>query len=161
MTDTQTTEAPTSKPARTCAAAWLLGNRTNLTLCRFGLLLLRLAVGAIFVAHGLQKCFPLWGSAGFAGAEGAAMGTGLEPVVLWAVLLVVAELGGGALLLLGLATRIGAAMTGAVMIVALATVHAEDSLLATHVQQMLLVASVVLVVAGGGMLSVWSGRRKR
>ena len=151
-------EAPPSDTAGSAVLGWLFGNRANPIAAGIALLLLRLAVGGIMLIHGLQKVTPLWGSKGFAQAKGAAAATGLEPALLWAVLLVIAEVGGWLTLLLGLATRVGAALVAAVMVIALLTVHAQDGFFATHVQQMLLVASVALLLAGGGVLGLGPGR---
>ncbi len=151
----------TDKGKCATACGWLLGNRSNPKLISLGLLLLRLMLGAIFIVHGLRKVTPLWGSKGFVGAKGAAAGAGMQPTVLWAVLLVIGELGGGILLVLGIGTRIGAAMIAFAMAVALLTVKADAGFLATHLQQMLLVASVTLLLTGGGALSVWPGRMGR
>lgn len=70
----------------------------------YGLAALRLCVGAVFLAHGLQK-FGLWGSPGLAGTATLLAGLGLAPAYPLAVLTAVAELAGGGLLLLGALTR--------------------------------------------------------
>jgi len=70
----------------------------------YGPAALRLCVGAVFLAHGLQK-FGLWGSPGLAGTATLLAGFELAPAYPLAVLTAVAELAGGVLLILGGLTR--------------------------------------------------------
>lgn len=75
----------------------------------FGLLVIRLAVGGLAIAHGLQK-FGLLGGPGIDGFAKAltAMGfTSQTTLLAWVTAL--AEVGGGTLLVLGLFTPLGAA----------------------------------------------------
>lgn len=123
------------------------------------LLVLRLTVGAIFIFHGSQKAFAAWGGPGFHGVVNMLGPDGLNfplPEV-QAALLVTGELGGGILLVLGFATRIGGVLTAIVMIVALLTRHRADHFAGLHAQHMLLAASVALTLAGAGRISVWPG----
>lgn len=75
----------------------------------WGLLVLRIALGAIFIVHGLPK---LKNPAGIAGAIGAPAGMGLA--------LGLAETLGGLSVLLGLLTQLGAL---AIMVVMLGALH--------------------------------------
>src|SRR5215216_6575263 len=70
----------------------------------YGLLLLRLFVGAAFFGHGTQKLFGWWGGYGPQGTGGFFASQGYRYGVPMAVLAGLAEAGGGALLALGLAT---------------------------------------------------------
>ena len=139
---------------------WLLGNATSLTACWTALTFLRLVLGVIFVAHGAQKAFGWFGGQGFAGTVSWVRDTLHFPAaVLFAVLLIIAELGGGICLILGMATRIAGALIVLVMFVALMTVHHGQGFFETHLQQMILAVSLALIVAGGGGLSLLSANK--
>jgi putative oxidoreductase len=71
----------------------------------YGPAALRLCVGAVFVAHGLQKLFGLWGGQGLDGTAAMLASWGLTPAQPLAILVGAGELGGGALLIIGLLTR--------------------------------------------------------
>lgn len=91
-----------------------------------GLLILRVVVGGLLIGHGTQKLFGWFGGAGFhRTAEGfAAMG--FRPGRPFAAAAGLGEAAGGALLLFGLATPIGAAAIVGVMTVAIVSVHLEN-----------------------------------
>lgn len=91
----------------------------------FSLLPVRLALGWIFIAHGGQKLFGLWGGMGLQGFAGSLEGLGLKPAVFWAILAGCAEFFGGLAVLLGLFARWGAFFIGIVMAVAVAKIHAS------------------------------------
>jgi putative oxidoreductase len=71
----------------------------------YGPAALRLCVGAVFVSHGLQKLFGMWGGQGLDGTTAMIASWGLNPAYPLAILAGVAELAGGALLILGGLTR--------------------------------------------------------
>src|SRR6187551_3788477 len=83
------------------------------------LLVLRLAVGAVFIAHGAQKVF-VYGLAGTGGSF-ADMGVPLAEIAGPVVGLV--ELIGGVFLVIGLATRLVGAALAVNMLVATLLVH--------------------------------------
>ncbi len=96
-----------------------------------GLLVLRLVVGLLFVGHGAQKLFGIWGGHGLRGTAGFFEGIGLKPGHLHASAAGVLEFGGGALLALGLLTPVAATMLIAVMTAAVISVHYPKGLWAT------------------------------
>jgi putative oxidoreductase len=70
----------------------------------YGPTALRLSVGAVFVAHGLQKLLGMWGGPGFAGTVHMVQGLGFGYAYPLAILLVLIELAGGGLLFIGWGT---------------------------------------------------------
>jgi len=86
-------------------------------------LVMRLALGLVFFAHGGQKVLGWWGGYGASATIQGFAKMGLPPVV--TVLIMAAELGGGILLILGFLTRLAALGIGCVMAGALFLVHAK------------------------------------
>lgn len=86
-------------------------------------LLLRLTIGGLFAGHGLQKLAGWFGGHGPDGTGAFFEQVGLRPGRAQAVAAGAAELGGGTLLALGLATPAAAGMLTAVMANAVRRVH--------------------------------------
>jgi putative oxidoreductase len=84
-----------------------------------GLLVLRLALGAVFFGHGMQKLFGVFGGPGLSGFAGYLTAQGYRHVGLLAGVTAVTELLGGTLVLLGLLTPLAAAGLLGVMISAI------------------------------------------
>lgn len=74
-----------------------------------GLLLLRLGVGALLIAHGLRKVFGWWGGSGLNGFHSILDQRGFKYADILTYVGVTAELGTGVLLVLGLLTPLAAA----------------------------------------------------
>ena len=89
----------------------------------FGPVALRIAVGVVFVAHGAQKLFGIWGGGGPSGTAAFFAQLGLSPAFLLALLVGFVELGGGLLLLAGAFTLYAAIALTIDMIVAVWKVH--------------------------------------
>jgi putative oxidoreductase len=89
----------------------------------FGLLVVRLAVGLVFAAHGAQKLFGWWGGPGMDRWTGVIEGMGVRPPRLWATISSLNELLGGVLLAIGLLTPVAAAVVVAQSAVIVARVH--------------------------------------
>lgn len=86
------------------------------------LLLIRLPLGAIFIAHGSQKALGLFGGHGAAATIREFEETmGIPPV--FTILAMFAELGGGVGILLGCLTRLSALGAASVMAMAMYKVH--------------------------------------
>jgi len=121
-------------------------------------LVLRVAAGVIFAAHGAQKLFGLFGGYGLEGTGQWMESIGLAPGYLMAVLAGSAEFFGGLALLLGLLVRPSALVLAFTMAVAIATVHLEKGLFMANdgyeFGLALLAISVALVLSGGGRLSL-------
>lgn len=89
----------------------------------WGVTLLRLTVGAVFVAHGLPKLFgPMWGTSPEGTVALFAL-VGLQPAPLLAVTVGIVELCGGLALFLGAFTRLMSALLAIIMAVAIWKVH--------------------------------------
>lgn len=121
----------------------------------YGLLLLRLVVGALFAAHGAQKLFGWFdgggprGTARFFGSLGYRM-----PAVL-AVVVGLAEVGGGLLLAAGFLTPLAAFLLATVMLNAIATAVWPKGLLGGwELELTLLTVVVALTATGPGRLSL-------
>src|ERR1051326_6340990 len=88
-----------------------------------GLLILRLVIGLIVVAHGFQKLFGWWGGPGMKGWVGAMNRMRIRPPVPWAWISALAEVFGGLGLVVGLLTPLPSLAIAASMLVAIALVH--------------------------------------
>jgi putative oxidoreductase len=87
------------------------------------MLVLRVGIGTIFVAHGLQKAFGWWGGPRWEGWKGFVASLGPRPAAMWASISLLAELGGGLALIAGLLVPLAAAGLVAQTIVLLIKVH--------------------------------------
>jgi len=129
----------------------------------FGLTVLRLCVGAVFVAHGAQKLFGVWGGAGLDRTASMLAGLGLPYPFPFAVLLGATEFAGGILLMLGGLTQWVAIALAIDMGVAIWKVHYANGFFLTsnsgrgqgsEYALVLLGALVCLMLTGPGSLSV-------
>ncbi len=121
--------------------------------------LIRFFTGLILMPHGAQKLFGWFGGRGLvATGEGFAKGLGLEPGVFFALLVGGTEFFGGLCLAIGLFTRIAAAGTVIIMVVAIFAVHLGNGFFASKggYEFALLWGIVALAIffRGGGELSV-------
>ncbi|HXR11049.1 MAG TPA: DoxX family protein [Gaiellaceae bacterium] len=123
----------------------------------YGLLLLRVAVGGVFFAHGAQKLFGWWGGGGLRGTAGWLGSAGFRPPLLMALLVAVAE-SSGALLALGLATPFAAFAVASAMVVAVGSVHWKNGFFSGNggyeFNLVLWSAAVALAATGPGRFSV-------
>src|SRR5258706_1215630 len=127
-------------------------NRSNGTK-DWGIAILRMAVGGIFVAHGAQKLF-VYGIPGVAGLMGQ---IGVPFPTLSALAVTAAEFGGGLALLAGFFTRLAALPLAFSMVVAAATVHLKSGFFLPNGAEdvlTLLLASVALSFTGSGAFSI-------
>jgi putative oxidoreductase len=97
-----------------------------------GILLLRLAVGLTFAAHGSQKLFGWFGGYGLEGTGRFFEGLGFHPGRRHAAMAGLVEFGGGLLIAIGLLTPVGAALIASVMLVAAITVHVKNGFFAAN-----------------------------
>jgi putative oxidoreductase len=93
-----------------------------------GLLVLRVAVGGVVLAHGLIKIgWPISmgarGAAAVRGVAGFFGNMGLWPAMFWALVAVVAEIGGSLLMILGLGGPIGPGLVFGDMVIVTIVAH--------------------------------------
>jgi len=88
-----------------------------------GLLLIRVVVGLVMMAHGAQKLFGWANGPGLEGFRGMMRKLNVHPSKFWATVGALNEFGGGLLLLLGLLMPLGPLMVIANMLVAIVMVH--------------------------------------
>lgn len=115
-----------------------------------GMLLVRLAAGAVFINHGWMKLQNL------SGAEGFFSGLGLPPGA--ATLVAVIEVVGGIMLALGIAPRIAGLVLGIEMIVAMLLVGIPNG--SYELEMMLAAAALAVFMIGSGRYSLYSMERE-
>ncbi|MDX6444693.1 MAG: putative oxidoreductase [Blastocatellia bacterium] len=120
---------------------------------------LRLALGAIFIGHGAQKVLGSFNGPGWnkwISLSQFAPFPFMRPTWLWLGAAAVGELVGGALLLLGLLTRVGAFLIACVMLVAIIGVHWPAFFAPAGMEFPLacLGGALALLIGGGGQASI-------
>jgi putative oxidoreductase len=97
----------------------------------FGLLIIRLVIGILFMGHGAQKLFGWFGGYGLKGTGGWLESIGMKPGVTMALLAGLTELVGGILFATGLLTPLAGIMIVATMVIGIAKVHGPNGIWAT------------------------------
>ena len=117
----------------------------------WGMTVLRVVTGVVYMGHGWPKFQGLDGTAGFFG------GLGIPLPNLMAIVVAGVECIGGALLIIGFLTRIVSALQAFVMLVAVLLVHLPNGMFGSGGYQwalLLMAASIALMLEGGGKGSV-------
>jgi len=120
---------------------------------------LRLSLGTIFLAHGAQKVLGKFNGPGWerwTSMSQMAPFPFMRPTWLWLGAAALAELAGGALILLGLLTRLGAFLIVCVMLTAIIGVHWPAFFAPGGMEYplALLGSALALLIGGGGQASV-------
>ena len=139
----------------------LNGYAEGSSIASYGPTVLRIVVALVFIAHGGQKLFGIWGGGGLSGTASGFSQMGIEPAYWLAVLAGIAEFGGGLLLLLGAYTLAAASVLGIHMVAAIWLVHLPNGFFLPGGYEFnltLIGALVCLMLTGAGALSV-DGRR--
>lgn len=117
-------------------------------------LVLRVVVGIVFAAHGWQKLSMM----GFDGVAGFFGSLGVPLPMLAAVVVTLLELVGGIALILGIGTRVVAALLAVDMLAALLLVHLPNGIFVSNngyeLVLLLLAAGVYFALVGPGPLSL-------
>jgi putative oxidoreductase len=129
---------------------------------------LRLALGAVFVAHGAQKVLGSFGGPGLNSfTSGNTPFSFMKPASAWLAAAAFFELIGGIMVFLGLLTRVGAFLITCVMLTAVIGIHWPNFFASNRgieYPMTLLAISLALMISGGGAASVdlaMSGGRRR
>jgi putative oxidoreductase len=124
----------------------------------YGIAILRILVGIIFMAHGSQKLFGMFGGYGLEGTGQYMASLGLNPGYLMALLSGSAEFFGGLALFLGLLVRPAAVVLIVMLVVAILSVHIHNGLfMANNGYEFglaLLGAAIAVLVEGAGRVSL-------
>ena len=121
----------------------------------YGLLLLRLVVGLLFVGHGTQKLFGWFGGGGPQGTAGFFSSVGYRIPAVMAIAAGLSETAGGLLLASGLLTPLAAFLLATVMLNAIATVVFPKGFLGGYEFEFtLLTVAIALTATGPGELSL-------
>jgi putative oxidoreductase len=137
----------------------------------YGPAVLRLAVGAVFMAHGAQKLFGVWGGGGPGGTAEFFTQIGLTPAYPLALLVGVIELIGGLMLVMGAFTVVAAIALIVSLAIAVWKVHLPHGFFLNwsltpnqghgyEFNFVLIAALVTLTLTGAGAFSL-DGRRAR
>ena len=118
----------------------------------------RIAFGAVFIAHGGQKLFGWWGGYGLEATGQWMASIGLEPGFAMAMIAGGIEFFGGIALILGVITRPVAMAASLLMLVAMMSVHWSNGFFMSangyEFSLTLLAISAYLTIAGSGRLSI-------
>jgi putative oxidoreductase len=126
------------------------------------LMIVRLALGIVFLPHGLQKTLGLFGGGGFSGTMSFFTGQGMPAVL--AFLVILAESAGSLGLIVGFLTRIAALGIGCVMVGAIFMVHLPNGLFMNwdgkqagegfEYHLLAIGMALALLIGGGGRASI-------
>ena len=123
-----------------------------------GMLLARLILGVLMVAHGGQKLFGWLGGYGLAGTAGFFEQLGFRPGRLFVLTASLSEVVSGVLIALGLFGPVGPALLLSVMLVAAVTVHWKNGLFAAtngiEVPLLYATGALALALTGPGLFSL-------
>lgn len=135
-----------------------MANRLTATTASWVPFPLRLALGTIMFVHGAQKIFGAWGGMGLSRWIAGVAPLGLEPSWAWLAAAAFSEFIGGALVLLGFYTRLGAFFIACTMAVAVFGFHWPRGFFMSNggfeYPFALLGMAIALIVSGGGNASL-------
>lgn len=122
------------------------------------ILVLRVCLATVFLAHGAQLLFGCCGGPGVAGFAQSLSGLGFKPALFWAVIAAGTSFFGGVCVLLGFGTRIASAFIAIFMLVAMVSVHLSKGFFLQsggfEYNFVLICLCVALMMLGGGKFSI-------
>ncbi len=125
----------------------------------WGILVLRLGIGIMFVAHGLQMAFGLFGGPGIKGFSGMLSGLGFVPAKFWAIVASYTVLVGGLLLIAGIQTRPAATLLLIFIVTAAVKEHLSKGFFLSNggfeYTFVIAAACLALILLGSGKFSVF------
>jgi len=125
----------------------------------WGILVLRLGIGVMFSAHGLQKVFGFFGGPGINGFSQMLSSLGFVPAAPWAYLAAYTKLFGGIFLILGLFTRSSAALLFVLIATAAVKVHLGKGFFLSNggfeYTFVIATACIALMLCGSGKFSIF------
>ncbi|WP_314587343.1 DoxX family protein [Paenibacillus terrigena] len=123
-----------------------------------GILIIRLVIGLLFIGHGAQKLFGIFGGHGLRGTAGWLESIGMKPGMLMALMAGGGELVGGLLFASGVWLTIGVALIVITMLVSIITVHGKNGLWITaggyEYNLVLIAVAVGIALIGGGQYTL-------
>jgi putative oxidoreductase len=123
------------------------------------LLILRLGLGVMFVAHGLQT-FGMFAGPGIKEFSGFLSGLGFSPAIVWAYIGACSELIGGIFVILGILPRISALLLMIFIVVAAYKVHLSKGFFIQSggFEYTFIIACIclALIIAGSGKFSLFN-----
>lgn len=123
----------------------------------YGLFIIRVAIGIAFLLHGSQKLFGFFGGPGLNGFIEYTNSLGVP--VLFGYLAAIFEFLGGAMLLLGIATELGALIVIPVMIGAVLLVHGNNGYFIQNngyeYALNLAIILIAIIISGPGKYALW------
>jgi len=126
----------------------------------WGILILRLGVGIMFVAHGLQMAFGLFGGPGIAGFSKMLSDLGFDPAMFWSYIASYTVLFGGIFLILGVQTRIAASLLLIFILTAAVKVHLSKGFFLSNggfeYTFVIAAACLALILLGSGKHDIFS-----
>lgn len=123
----------------------------------YATLLIRVALGWVFIYHGAQKVFGVWGGGGLSGFADTLRSNGWPIPMVFAIMAGIGELMGGLLVTAGIITRYAALILAVIMFVAAVTFHHHAfgmKYRGFEYNFVLGMMALSLVIAGGGKGSV-------
>lgn len=126
------------------------------------LFIVRLVVGSVFILHGSQKVFGLFGGPGLEGFAKWLSTLGIPAVLAYAGAFI--ELLGGIAILFGIAAQVGAIAVAADMLVAIYLVHWSHGYFIQNngfeYALNLILLCVAIIIGGPGLYYLWDPFRK-